>query len=235
MFSVIMAFRTIIVRIDSPDFWPPTQSRTIRVPAVGDSPPITFLLTPVQLGDLRIKVELYLGETVVLSRVLRTSATNSDRIPAQVPQTVLTIPIAVVLPKDVDLSATLSSGLQPRSVLGDHPQLLDTIVEAGRLGRNEEDTAASFAKTLETYPPDVFQEQRVSYERERAVKTSQTEKRPGAENPVQKKLTRVGPPAPMPKSTHWRRILASRRKLALIAAGITLFALLLLALRVFFH
>ena len=32
----------------------------------------------------------------MLSRVLRTSATSSDRIPAEVPQTVLTIPISVI-------------------------------------------------------------------------------------------------------------------------------------------
>jgi hypothetical protein len=90
----------------------------IRIPPWGDSAPFTFLLTPIQLGKLRIKIELYLGNVALLSRVLQTSATNSDRIPANGPRAVLTLPVSVLL------SGHLKG-------LG----LLDQIVKEGRLDR----------------------------------------------------------------------------------------------------
>ncbi len=70
-----------------------------------------------QLGELRINVELYTLGISLLSRVLRTRVTNSDRMPALVPHTVLTIPLIAVVAK-------------PLPVTG----LLDRIVEEGRLG-----------------------------------------------------------------------------------------------------
>src|SRR5689334_19183283 len=78
----------LTLKIDSPDFEPPSQSKVIRVPPYADSEPYTFLLTPSQLGELRINVELYTGDVALFSRILRTHAQQSGRV-AAAPKTIV--------------------------------------------------------------------------------------------------------------------------------------------------
>ena len=201
--GVSLAFRTVTVRIDSPDFWPTTQSRAIRVPATGDSAQVTFLLTPMQLGELRIKIELYTDEITVLSRVLRTSATNSDRLPLVPPQAVLTIPISVRLPKNYDLLASIvETGVFPGAEATRifNPKL-DAVLKPA--GKKDGDDTGEFAIVVKPSP------------------SQRPESRPAAQSPAFPTLDG--------QQGTWGR------KLTVIVAGLALFALLLLLLRLLFR
>jgi class 3 adenylate cyclase len=131
-------YRLVTVKIDSPDFVPTSQSVVIGIPPWGDSAPFTFLLTPIQLGKLRIKIQLYFGQVALLSRVVQTSATNSDRIPADVPRAVLTIPVSVLAPMIIP-------GLR-----GPGP-----LEQTGRLtAQDVEEAKCRIQQVLEKYPGD---------------------------------------------------------------------------------
>jgi hypothetical protein len=130
----------LTVRIDSPDFEPKSQSKTMQVPMKGDSEPLTFLLTPTQLGELRINVELYAGTITLLSRILRTHATYSDRILTGSTNTLITIPLMVFVHPD-QIDAYPSEG-----------SLLDRILEEGRVGSDrprDSETVIDFVKELD--------------------------------------------------------------------------------------
>jgi hypothetical protein len=87
----------LTIRVTSPDFEPASQNKVIRIPPFADSETCTFLLTPRQLGELRVTVELYSGDVSLLSRLLRTRATTSDRLPGELTRAILTIPLTVVV------------------------------------------------------------------------------------------------------------------------------------------
>lgn len=69
----------VVLRVNAPDFEPPLQSKKLHVPPNRDSLMYSFLLTPKFEGDLRISLELCLGDVCVASRVLRTNGEPSDR------------------------------------------------------------------------------------------------------------------------------------------------------------
>jgi class 3 adenylate cyclase len=92
----------VTLRIASPDFDPKSQCKIIRVPPLADSETCIFLLTPTQLGELRVNVELYCGDVTLISRVLKTHANTSDRMPPEVSKAIVTIPLIVVVrPSDL--------------------------------------------------------------------------------------------------------------------------------------
>jgi len=87
----------VTLRVASPDFDPKSQSKIIRVPPSADSETCIFLLTPTQLGELRVNVELYSGDVTLLSRVLKTRSNTSDRLPTEVNRVIVTIPLTVLV------------------------------------------------------------------------------------------------------------------------------------------
>jgi hypothetical protein len=206
-------FRVVTVRVDAPDFWPPTQSRTIRVPATGDSLTFSFLITPVQLGELKVKLELYIENLTVLSRVIRTTATNSDRIPAEVHQTVMTIPIAVVLPTESirhleDLRTPLSG---ERAVL-----LLDQLQKQKNPAAQRDPDSGEFTLFGEFPGVVVKGEPRHSRNEDGEAHVSSH------------------PPTGKSVAARWwvhLHLSVIRRPVAVIAVGLALFVLLLVALR----
>jgi serine/threonine protein kinase len=64
----------ICLRLDSPDFHPPSQTKKLRVPPQGDSPLCTFLIRPNVAGNLIANLELLRGEEIVVSRRIQTRA-----------------------------------------------------------------------------------------------------------------------------------------------------------------
>lgn len=102
----------LTLRIDSPDFEPPSQSKVIRVPPYADSEPYTFLLAPSQLGELRINVELYTGDVALFSRILRTHAMQSGRVAAAAQKAIVTIPLTVIVQSATSLESLAASQLK---------------------------------------------------------------------------------------------------------------------------
>jgi serine/threonine protein kinase len=64
----------ICLRLDSPDFQPPSQTKKLRVPPRGNSPLCTFLIRPTIAGELIANLELLKGEETVVSRRIKTRA-----------------------------------------------------------------------------------------------------------------------------------------------------------------
>ena len=85
----------ISLRLDSPEFVPPTQTKKLRVPAEGDSVPCSFLIRPIVIGDLVVNLELLKGEEVVASRSIRTRALDHGR-PVHPGKTIVCLPITIV-------------------------------------------------------------------------------------------------------------------------------------------
>jgi serine/threonine protein kinase len=64
----------VILKVDSPDFEPRSQSKKLKVPPRHDSEICTFLLTPLLVGELVVNIELLVGDEIVVSRSIRTKA-----------------------------------------------------------------------------------------------------------------------------------------------------------------
>ncbi len=86
----------IILRLESPDFEPRTQTKQLGVPASADSAPCTFLITPRVAGDLIANLELLNArKQVVVSRALRFAHSEARAVASSM--VVLTIPLVVVV------------------------------------------------------------------------------------------------------------------------------------------
>jgi len=90
----------LTLSVDSPDFEPKQQSKTISVPPDRDSDAYTFLVVPQHLGESRLTVEVRSGAVYIASRMLKTYVETSERITVPAPRTLVSIPIQVF----VDLS-----------------------------------------------------------------------------------------------------------------------------------
>jgi serine/threonine protein kinase len=86
----------IILRLDSPDFEPPSQIKKLKVHPGGDSEPCTFLIIPRVAGELVVNLELLKEDEVVASRSIRMRA-EPEGIPVGDARTVVTIPLRVVV------------------------------------------------------------------------------------------------------------------------------------------
>lgn len=84
------------LRVDSPQFEPKSQSRNLRVPPDGDSEVCTFLMTACQKGELRVSLEVLVGDLFAASRTLRTSADAEGAEAPAVRFAVVTMPLFTV-------------------------------------------------------------------------------------------------------------------------------------------
>jgi hypothetical protein len=82
----------VILKIDSPNFKPRSQSKKLKVPPKHDSEVCTFLLTPLLCGELVVNLELLVGDQVVVSKSIRTRAEleGTQVSPARV---IVTVPL----------------------------------------------------------------------------------------------------------------------------------------------
>jgi hypothetical protein len=103
----------VVLKIVAPDFEPKSQTKVIRVPPFADSSPCSFLVTPREVGELCVNIELYLGDISLFSRVLKTHATTSDRVPVQVPKALVSVPLLVRVNNIHDLAAFFHQPLSP--------------------------------------------------------------------------------------------------------------------------
>lgn len=64
----------LVLRLDTPDFEPRSQSKRVLVPPRADSELYTFLLTAQRIGELRVNLEVLKGDLCVVTRALKTLA-----------------------------------------------------------------------------------------------------------------------------------------------------------------
>lgn len=69
----------VVLQVSAPEFEPPTQRKKLRVPPKADSETYSFLLTPRNMGELMVILELFKDEVCMASRVLRTNGATGDR------------------------------------------------------------------------------------------------------------------------------------------------------------
>jgi hypothetical protein len=71
---------TLTLKLESPDFDPPAQTKKLPVPPDADSEVCTFLLTPLFTGELIVNLEVYATERQQIARVFRVVSEASDRV-----------------------------------------------------------------------------------------------------------------------------------------------------------
>jgi serine/threonine protein kinase len=86
----------IVLRLESPDFEPKSQTKKLMVPPERDSEVCTFLLTPRVGGELLINLEVLKGEVLVASRAIRTVAEITEQQVAFGPNVLVSIPLEVI-------------------------------------------------------------------------------------------------------------------------------------------
>lgn len=79
------------IKIESPDFEQPAQTKNIRILPDGDSEPRIFLLTPKKMGDLIVNLELYSEDQFISGCFLRTKA--SQAATQNVSTNLITVPV----------------------------------------------------------------------------------------------------------------------------------------------
>ena len=90
----------ISLRLDSPDFEPPQQTKKLRVPPHGDSALCTFLIRPKVVGVLVANLELLKGDEIVVSRPIRTRAV-AESVPVAGGVNVISIPLNILVHSSV--------------------------------------------------------------------------------------------------------------------------------------
>ena len=86
----------VILKIDSPNFKPRSQSKKLKVPPKHDSEVCTFLLTPLLCGELVVNLELLVRDQVIVSKSIRTRAEleGTQVSPARV---IVTVPLLLAV------------------------------------------------------------------------------------------------------------------------------------------
>jgi len=85
----------ILVKIESPEFEPRSQAKTINVPPRGDSELRVFLLTPTRLGPLLVNLEVCLGDDIIAGCLLRTNGEAPQQEEVPHPQNVVSAPLSL--------------------------------------------------------------------------------------------------------------------------------------------
>jgi hypothetical protein len=85
----------IIMRVNAPDFEPPSMEKKVRVRPDRDCERQTFLLTPQKAGLLRVQFELLMDDLSVASHVLKVQSETSDRLQAPANPVVISVPLSV--------------------------------------------------------------------------------------------------------------------------------------------
>jgi len=84
------------VKLTSPDFTPPEQAKNLFVPPDGNSEVISFILTPIRTGQLRVLVELQWEDALRGSRRLLTEClAEAASLPAGAEMHVVRIPLGM--------------------------------------------------------------------------------------------------------------------------------------------
>jgi hypothetical protein len=97
------------VLLTSPDFNPPVQAKSILVPADGDSEVVTFLLTPLRAGKLKVLVELQWEEAVRGARRLLTECVADVASVVSARTHLVRIPLGVETERVSSLTASSAS------------------------------------------------------------------------------------------------------------------------------
>ncbi len=107
------------IKIESPDFEQPTQTKSIKILPDGDSEPRIFLLTPKTTGDLIVNLELYSGDDFVSGCFLKTKASKTAL--QNVATNLITVPINSNCSLNQDIHTT-DACLDTRNYNQDVPQ-----------------------------------------------------------------------------------------------------------------
>ena len=86
----------IVLKLDSPDFHPKSQTKKLMVPLDRDSELCTFVLAPKVGGELLLNLEVFKGEVLVASREIRTVAEVTKQLLALGPNVLVSIPLEVI-------------------------------------------------------------------------------------------------------------------------------------------
>ncbi len=155
----------LVLKIDSPDFEPRFQSKTVTVPPRGDSDPRVFLLTPTREGDLVVGLGLCQGDSEIAACLLRTSADQAESDVVARAQALVSIPLTTALDDEVsgdDVKLTVTRTARPES---DETQLLRNRsggtdegatrerYEAGNESYEAEDATRAWSREARRYPP----------------------------------------------------------------------------------
>jgi hypothetical protein len=132
----------LTLRLESPDFDPPSQTKKLLVPPDADSEVCTFLLTPLFTGELVVNLEVYAAEGQQTSRMFRVVAEASDRV-------VVKGRMLVSVPISTAASAPQQASRAAAATAMAAPQILPRPVAAPRA----EAPPVSATQALQTPPP----------------------------------------------------------------------------------
>jgi hypothetical protein len=96
----------LTIKLESPEFEPPSQTKKLVVPPDGDSDVCTFLITPLFTGELIVNLEVYAGEGQQISRALRIVSEASDRVLVG-GKMLVSIPLYTVAASELESTTTL--------------------------------------------------------------------------------------------------------------------------------
>jgi serine/threonine protein kinase len=99
----------IFLRLESPDFQPPSQTKKLRVPPLGNSPLCTFLIRPTVPGDLVANLELLRGDEIVVSRRVKTRA-SVEGVPIGTGVSIVSIPLTILVYDPDERTKTMFGG-----------------------------------------------------------------------------------------------------------------------------
>jgi hypothetical protein len=113
----------VVLRVESPDFDPPSQEKRILVPPEGDSEPYRFLLKAQRVGQLMLMINVLIEDVHRTSASFRVTADQQQAAPAMGGFTLLSIPLftlstaprpaPVAAPKMSPPAASMPAGMPP--------------------------------------------------------------------------------------------------------------------------
>jgi serine/threonine protein kinase len=124
----------ILLRLESPDFQPPSQTKKLRVPPLGNSPLCTFLIRPTVPGDLVANLELLRGDEIVVSRRVKTRA-SVEGVPIGTGVSIVSIPLAILVYDPDERTKTMFGG---NSAVPQRNSAARRITMTATVGRFEE-------------------------------------------------------------------------------------------------
>jgi hypothetical protein len=107
----------VVLKLDSPNFEPRSQSKKLKVPPKHDSEICTFLLTPLLVGELIVNLELLVDDRIVVSRSIRTRAVpEGEPISSEKVRVVVCLPLVMLVEREsLSRKAALES-IPPREM-----------------------------------------------------------------------------------------------------------------------
>ena len=193
----------IILRLDSPDFEPATQTKKLKVHPSGDSEPCTFLIIPRVAGELVVNLELLKEDEIVVSRSIRMRAEPEGTSIGDA-KTVVTIPLRVMV-RRIGAQDVLANSLRRAQQL---PAQVESLKKKKEKGWSKNDTGAV------TKPPTLgarlppLPESSAPSEREKQIQGFLTRERYGEALDVARKAAKE-----FPKQDTFRKLAAEAEAL----------------------